>query len=101
MRGARRPYLALLTVTLRLPEARSLKDKRMAVRSLKDGMRARFDVAVAEIDGLDDPRRAVVTVAGLATGRAQADALLSKFENHLARRFSDLDALVAGEVVEL
>ena len=101
MTGPRRPYLALLTVTIRLDGARSLKDKRIVLRSLKDGMRARFGVAVAEVDGMDEPTRAVVNVAALATARPQADALLARFENHLEKRFGDLDLTVEAEVVEL
>jgi uncharacterized protein YlxP (DUF503 family) len=101
MTGPKRPYLALLTVTIRLDGARSLKDKRMVLRSLKDGMRSRFGVAAAEVDGMDEPARAVVNVAGLATSRAGADALLAHFENHLEKRFGDLDMELEAEVVEL
>jgi uncharacterized protein YlxP (DUF503 family) len=101
MTKEKRPYLALLTVTVRLEGARSLKEKRMVVRSLKDVMRARFGAAVAEVDGLDDKTRAVVALAGLATERRRADALLAGFENHLERRFGDLDLTLEGRVVEL
>ncbi|HUV86849.1 MAG TPA: DUF503 domain-containing protein [bacterium] len=101
MTKEKRPYLALLTVTVRLEGTRSLKEKRMVVRSLKDVMRARFGAAVAEVDGLDDKTRAVVALAGLATARRRADALLAKFENHLERRFGDLDLTLEGRVVEL
>jgi uncharacterized protein YlxP (DUF503 family) len=101
MTGPKRPYLAFLTVTVRLDGARSLKDKRMVLRSLKDGMRSRFGVAVAEVDGMDDPARAVVNVAGLATSRAGADALLARFGNHIEKRFGDLDIALEDEIVEL
>jgi len=101
MSEAKRPYLALLTVTIRLEGARSLKDKRMVVRSLKDVMRSRFGATVAEVDGLDEKTRAVITLAGLATERRRADALLAGFENHLERRFGDLDLTLEGRVVEL
>jgi uncharacterized protein YlxP (DUF503 family) len=101
MNEAKRPYLALLTVTIRLEGARSLKDKRMVVRSLKDVMRSRFGVTVAEVGGLDEKTRAVVSLAGLATERRRADALLAGFENHLERRFGDLDLTLEGRVVEL
>ena len=45
--------VALLLVHCRFPEAQSLKDKRMVVRSLKDRVRQKFNVAVAELDGQD------------------------------------------------
>jgi uncharacterized protein YlxP (DUF503 family) len=97
----RRPYLALLTVTLRLEGARSLKDKRTVVRSLKDGVLSKFAAAVVEIDGLDDATRSVIAFGGLASSRRQADALLAKLENHLERRFGDLDLTISGDIVEL
>jgi uncharacterized protein YlxP (DUF503 family) len=90
MTEERRPYLALLTVTVRLEGARSLKDKRMVIRSIKD-----------EVDGLDDASRAVLALAGLAAARRGADALLARFENQLERRFGDLDLTLEGRVVEL
>lgn len=101
MTKERRPYLALLTVTVRLEGARSLKDKRMVVRSIKDVMRARLGAAVAEVDGLDDASLAVLALAGLAGARRDADALLARFENQLERRFGDLDLTLEGRVVEL
>ncbi len=101
MSEPKRPYVALLTVTVRLAGARSLKDKRMVVRSLKDVMRSRFGAAVAEIDGLDETTRAVVALAGVTGARRQADALLAKFEDHLERRFGDLDLTLEGQVVQI
>lgn len=101
MNEPKRLYLALLIVTVRLEGARSLKDKRMVVRSVKDAMRSRLGAAVAEIDGLDDKTRAVVAVAGLAPARRQADALLAKFEGHFERRFGDLDLTLEGQVVQI
>jgi uncharacterized protein YlxP (DUF503 family) len=96
-----RPYLALLTVTVRFEGAKSLKDKRMVVRSLKDGVRSKFDAAVVEIDGLDDVTRSVIAFGGLASSRRRADVLLAKLENHLERRFGDLDLTISGDIVEL
>ena len=42
--------IALLTLDIHIPHAQSLKDKRMVVRSLKDRLRAKFNVAVSEVD---------------------------------------------------
>jgi uncharacterized protein len=47
------PHAVLLVVELRLPAARSLKDKRAVVRSILDGARRRFGVAAAETDHAD------------------------------------------------
>jgi uncharacterized protein YlxP (DUF503 family) len=42
--------IAFLTLELHIEAAQSLKDKRQVVRSLKDRLRARFNVAAAELD---------------------------------------------------
>jgi len=40
--------VGLLTLELHIQDAQSLKDKRQILRSLKDRLRAKFNVAVAE-----------------------------------------------------
>jgi len=45
--------IALLTLDIHIPHAQSLKDKRMVVRSIKDRLRSKFNVAVAEVDHQD------------------------------------------------
>src|SRR5580700_4197655 len=42
--------IGLLTLEIHIEDAQSLKDKRQVLRSLKDRLRARFNVAVAELD---------------------------------------------------
>ena len=43
------PAVGLLSIELHFPEARSLKDKRMILRSVKDQLR-KLNVALAEIE---------------------------------------------------
>jgi hypothetical protein len=52
-----------LRVRLLLREARSLKDKRQVVKSVKDRLRNHFNVSVAEIEALDNRQIAVLGVA--------------------------------------
>ena len=52
-----------LQVRLLLREARTLKDKRQVVQSVKDRLRQSFNVSVAEIDALDNPRSVVLAFA--------------------------------------
>ena len=42
--------VGLLTLELHIAEAQSLKDKRQVIRSLKDRLRASFNVSVAELE---------------------------------------------------
>jgi uncharacterized protein YlxP (DUF503 family) len=55
--------VGLLVLLLRIPGARTLKDKRSVVRGLLDQVAVRFRVSVAEVGFLDAPGRARVAVA--------------------------------------
>jgi len=59
--------IGLLTLEIHLPDARSLKDKRQVIRSLKDRLRSQFNVAVAELDHQELWQRAVVGVVSLSS----------------------------------
>lgn len=61
--------VGLLTLEIHLPYAHSLKDKRQVVRRLKERLRARFNVAVAELDHQETWQRAQLGVLSLSTDR--------------------------------
>jgi uncharacterized protein YlxP (DUF503 family) len=52
-----------LTVRLLLREARTLKDKRQVVQSIKDRLKQSFNVSVAEVDNQDQPRQVTLGFA--------------------------------------
>ncbi len=58
--------IGLLTLELHIADARSLKDKRQVLRSLKDRLRAHYNVAVAELDYQDLWQRARVGVVSIS-----------------------------------
>lgn len=64
------------SVTIR--QARSLKDKRSAIKSLKDRLRNRFNISIAEIDAHDRRQLAVLGVAVVTTERRHAESVLSQ-----------------------
>jgi hypothetical protein len=68
--------VGVLTVRLHIPGARSLKDRRRAVRSVKDRLRSRFNVSVAEIGAHDIWQTADVAVCGVGNDRAVVEKLL-------------------------
>ena len=51
-------FVGVARVTLLIPGALSLKDKRSVLRRLKDRMRDRFACAIAEIGSHDEWQRA-------------------------------------------
>ena len=70
--------IGLLTFEIHLPQSRSLKDKRQVIRSIKDRLRARHNVAVSELeDGADVWQRAGLAIVSVASRR---DVLERLFE---------------------
>jgi uncharacterized protein len=63
---------------LHIYEARSLKDKRAVVQSLKARLRDRLNVAVAETGQQDLWQRAELAACTVATDRRQASAILDR-----------------------
>jgi uncharacterized protein YlxP (DUF503 family) len=64
--------IALLTLEIHIPYAQSLKDKRMVVKSLKDRLRSRFNVAVSETDHQDLWQRAILSVVTVGSDEEYA-----------------------------
>jgi len=46
-------HLGVLSIAVHIPAAQSLKDKRSVLKSLKDQVRRKFNVSIAELDGQD------------------------------------------------
>ena len=70
-------FVGVLRVSLSIVGARSLKDKRSVVRSFKERVQARLKVSIAEVGGLDDPRRATLGVAVVSNDAAVCDHVLA------------------------
>ncbi|MFL6417229.1 MAG: DUF503 domain-containing protein [Bryobacteraceae bacterium] len=78
------PSVGVLTLELWVEASHSLKDKRQVVRSLKDRLRDKFNVSVAEIDGLDSWQNSVVAVVTVSNDRTHAEQVLQAAEAHAA-----------------
>jgi uncharacterized protein len=65
-------------IELRIPGSDSLKAKRRVIKSLKERVHARFAVAIAEVDRLDDWQRATLGVACVSNDARLVDSVLSK-----------------------
>jgi hypothetical protein len=68
----------------RVPEARSLKDKRRFIKSFKDRTRNRFNVSIAEVEGLDVYRSAGLAVAMVGNDRRYLESSLQQIVNRAA-----------------
>lgn len=70
--------IGVLEIRLVVREAQSLKDKRRVVKSLKDRLRSRFDVAVAEVGHQDSRQQATLGVAVVGNDESVLGSVLNK-----------------------
>ena len=76
--------VALGLVELHLPDVESLKDKRHVLKGLKEKVRAKFEVAVAEVDHQDVWQRATLAVAYVSADARHANTVVSKALDYIA-----------------
>ncbi len=73
-----------MSFDLHVPESRSLKAKRAAVRPIVDGLRHRFKVSVAEVDHQDQWQRATIGVAVVSSSDGHLREVLDSVERFVA-----------------
>ena len=99
-------HVAMVRFQLHIPQSRSLKEKRAAVKPVVEGLRHRFSLSVAEVDHQDKWQRSTIGLAvvsgshGHAAGVVDAverwvwsrpDVEVSHFERHWSS-WADSDA---------
>jgi uncharacterized protein YlxP (DUF503 family) len=84
--------VGILRLTFVIGGARSLKDKRQALRKMIDRTRARYNVSIAEVGENDVWQRAVVGITAVANDHSFVNEVLDKVVR-------DLEALGAAELV--
>jgi len=75
--------VALGMLELHLPDVESLKGKRHVLKGLKQRVRQRFDVAVAEVDHHDLWQRATLAVAAVSHDSRHANEVVSKAMDYI------------------
>lgn len=78
----------LLQLELHLPAAQSLKQKRSVIKSLKDRLRSRYNISVAEVGHMDKWQRATLAIA-----------MVSNDRNHLESRFESISHFIDEEIM--
>jgi uncharacterized protein len=76
--------IGLLRVELHIPGARSLKEKRMVLRSIKDRLK-KFNVAVSEVEHQDLWQRAELGVVTISTADDAVDRALAAARDEIER----------------
>ena len=92
--------IAFLTLELSIEAAQSLKDKRQVVRSLKDRLRAHFNVSVAELDASGLWSRATIGVVSISDSRDYLDGLMKHVERMAARIANNGGAEITDSFVD-
>ncbi len=75
--------IGVCTVELYLPDNGSLKGKRRVVKSLKERLKNRFNVSVAEVGNHDLLQRAAIGVAMIGNDAKQLNSRLDKIVNYI------------------
>ena len=87
--------IAQLTLEIRIEHARSLKDRRQVVRSLKDQLRQGFNISVSELDEAVTWQSATVGVAAISNSRDYLRGQIEEVERAAQRMIRELGAEVA------
>ena len=89
------PVVGLLSLELHLPSARSLKDKRMVLRSVKDRLH-KLNLAVAEIGHLELRQRSRLAIVAVGLEQGVVERLLEKAVDEAERK--DAGIVVATDL---
>ena len=76
-------HVLFIKLSLQIPNAHSLKNKRRQIKSLKDRLGNRFSASIAEINSLDNWQQAMLGVS-----------MISKDKSYLDKQYSLVEALV-------
>jgi uncharacterized protein len=76
--------VGLLSIELHIPGARSLKEKRMVLRGVKDRIK-KFNVGVAEVEYQDLWQRSGLSVVTVSNDERHADQELAAVVNEIER----------------
>jgi uncharacterized protein len=91
-------FVGVARITLSIPGARSLKDRRRVVKSLKDRLRARLSVSVAEVGEVELHQVATLGVSVLSGDSRRCSSILGQAVG-MAR--VQRDALVTDVATEI
>lgn len=86
--------VAVGTVELHLPGVGSLKEKRHVLKGVKEKVRQRFEVSVAEVNHQDSWQRATLAVACVSQDSRHANEVISK-------ALDFIESLVDGHVIDI
>ncbi len=86
-------HVGTAKVSLRLPENDNLKGKRRVRSSITTRIRDKFNVAIAEVDTLDQWQMLTLGITCVSNDRSHANSMISNVMSYLERIAGDLELL--------
>lgn len=77
--------IGICHIQLHIPESNSLKAKRQVIRRIKDRIRNKFNVSIAEVDNNDLWQRASLAIAIVNKDRKFANQVLSSIADKISQ----------------
>ncbi len=84
--------ITLLIFHLHLPASHSLKDKRRVIKGLKDRIRNRYNVSIAEVDYQEKWQRSTLAVVWVSSDGSGIDRMIDELDKHV-NQCADVDLL--------
>lgn len=88
--------IALLSLDIHIPDAHSLKDKRMVVRRIKDRLRSNFNVSVSEVEHQELWQRSQISVVTVGSDEQSVQQTLNQALDDVER--STPECMVQGTI---
>lgn len=88
-----------LVLEVYIPQAHSLKEKRMVVRPIVEKLRNKFNVSVAEVDNQDSWQSATIAVVSVSTDKKHMEKILQQVIKFLDENFPDLHINIHKEII--
>jgi uncharacterized protein YlxP (DUF503 family) len=85
-------FIGVCTIEIHIPDSGSLKTKRHSLRSLKDRIRNKFNVSVAEVDDNDLWQKVTLAVAAVSNDKSHLNQTMDHVLN-LVRSVPELSLL--------
>lgn len=88
-----------LVLEVYIPQAHSLKEKRMVIRPIIEKLRNKFNVSVAEVDNQDSWQSATIAVVTVSTDKKHMEKILQQVIKFLDENFPDLHINIYKEII--
>ncbi|WP_297456810.1 DUF503 domain-containing protein [Persephonella sp.] len=91
-------FIGSIVFDMYIPHATSLKEKRMVIRSMKEKLKAKFNVSVSEVGNQDLWQSAQVAVVTVAPDQKQVEKVMQNIINFVEINFPEVHINIYKEI---